>query len=241
MITLQRRQLPVDPLPLGEHAGVVANVPVPKLALFDGRERTSDGSHSLRLVGVGAGLRVRDRLEDDVRLDRYCIGSTRHQRLVGRAEVRAPFVLCRSPPGGEALGRTRARPTDVRQAGLRRRAFPDVIPRSTRHHDGAYETQEQPSPASVRRTVHRVNRPGRWDRHEGLASRPRAKSSLDQGLPVHGRRCRPVTASDVSVRVVLGRRSYGHGSDLLVICVCDTRIDPLVSAKLRKNWRGGTP
>ena len=55
---VDRRQSSFDPLPRGERAGVVANVLVPKLALFDGRERTSDGSHSLRLVGVGAGSRA---------------------------------------------------------------------------------------------------------------------------------------------------------------------------------------
>ena len=160
---VERRQLSFDPLPLGERAGVVANVPVPKLALFDGRERTSDGSLSLRLVGVGAGLRARDGFEGDVRLDRSRIGSIRIQRRDGHAGVRAPFVLCRSPPGGEALGRTRARPTDVRQAGQRRRTLPDVLPRGTGHHDGAQEAQEQPSPASVRRKVHRVNSPSHWD------------------------------------------------------------------------------
>ena len=93
MSTLERRQLSFDPLPLGERAGVVANVPVSKLAHFDGRERTSDGSLSLHLVRVGAGSRNRDGFESDLRLNRSRIGSIRIQRRDGHAGVRATFDL----------------------------------------------------------------------------------------------------------------------------------------------------
>src|SRR5208283_5617042 len=84
---VERRQSSFDPLPRGERASVVANCPVPTLALFDGRERTSDGSLSLHLVRVGAGLRARDGFETDVRLNRSRIGSIRIQCRDGYAGV----------------------------------------------------------------------------------------------------------------------------------------------------------
>ena len=61
--------------------------------------------------------------------------------------------------------------------------------------------------------------------HDGLVFTGQVVvEALDKGLPIHGRWRRLVTPRDAGVRLAFRRCSYGHGSDLLVVCVHDTRI-----------------